>query len=188
MRPEDSWETILDPGERVLWQGQPDATPDWSGLRPARVIAGLGITLFSLFWTILASQAVFTEGVVGLIFPVAGLFFVYQGVKTAGGHVLLDSYRRRRTWYSLTSKRAFIATDIWGKRRLDSYPIGPDTLLDHDLRSPGSIWFAGRHLATRRGSIRSRIGFERLADSDAVMRLMTRIQSERRQDLDPGAP
>ena len=33
--PDDGWDGILDTGETVLWQGQPDPAPDWSEFRAA---------------------------------------------------------------------------------------------------------------------------------------------------------
>lgn len=174
----DGWEGILEPGERVIWQGQPDPTPEFDRLRPGRVITGLAVTGFALFWTFLASGAVATEGLIGWIFPMFGLFFVVLGVRQAGADLLIDAWRRRRTWYSLTNRRAFIASDLFGKRRLDAYPITPATHFEHDGDDPGSIWFATDFVRTKRGSRRRRVGFERVPESGKVLDMMVRVQRE----------
>jgi hypothetical protein len=172
------WDEILEPGEHLLWQGQPDATLDTSGLRAGGMVAGVGMTAFALFWTYLASGAVAQQGLIGWIFPMFGLFFVILGLRQAGGSVFIDAWRRRRTWYSLTNRRAFIATDFLGKRSLEAYPITGQTLFDHDGASPGSIWFATDFVRTKRGSRKRRVGFERLADSGPVLDLMVKVQRE----------
>lgn len=173
-----SWDEILEPGERLLWQGQPDATPDPSGLRPGGMVMGLAMTAFALFWTYLASGAIATDGLIGWVFPMFGLVFVVLGLRQAGGSVLIDAWRRRRTWYSLTSRRAFVATDFLGRRTLDAYPITARTLFEHDGKSPGTIWFATDFVRTKRGSRKRRVGFERIADSGHVLDLMVRAQRE----------
>lgn len=173
-----SWDEILEPGETLLWQGQPDPTPDPSGLRPGSMVMGVALTAFALFWTYLASGAIATDGLIGWVFPMFGLFFVILGVRQAGGQILIDAWRRRRTWYSLTNRRAFIATDVLRRRTLDAYPITGQTLFDHDGKSPGTIWFATDFVRTKRGSRKRRVGFERIADSGHVLDLMVKAQRE----------
>ena len=167
------WEDILEPGERVLWQGQPDPSPDLSALRPAKVLFGLVFVAAALFWITEASRA---DGLAGLILPLFGLIFVLVGLRAAGGEILWDAYRRRRTWYSLTNRRAFIATDLMGRRRLDPYPIGPQTPLSHE--NGRDVFFAMDFVRTKTGSRRRRIGFTDLADSAAVYDIMRKVQRE----------
>lgn len=169
---QDSWSGILFPGERVLWQGQPDPRPDWSGWRLQDTLFGLAFAGFALFWMAAAAGA--TGGpFMGLAFPLLGLPFLVLGLHRAGGRILWDAWHRRHTWYTLTSQRAFIATDLFGRRDLQAYPMTPKTVLDRDGRN---IWFAIDFVRTPRGSRRRKIGFSHLLDADRVFSLMAQVQ------------
>ncbi|MBL9060596.1 MAG: aspartate carbamoyltransferase catalytic subunit, partial [Mangrovicoccus sp.] len=109
----------------------------------------------------------------GLAFPLLGLPFLALGLHRAGGRILWEAWRRRRTWYTLTSQRAFIATELFGRRDLQAYPMTPKTVLDRDGRN---IWFAIDFVRTPRGSRRRKIGFSHLLDADRVFSLMAQVQ------------
>ena len=168
----DGWDGILYPGETVLWQGQPDPRPDWSRWRLHDTIFGLAFAGFALFWMATAAGA--TGGpFMGIAFPLLGLPFLVLGLYRAGGRYLWDAWRRRHTWYTLTDQRAFIATDLFGRRDLQAYPMTRTTVLDRD--GP-HIWFATDFVRTGRGSRRRKIGFSHLLDADRVFSLMAQVQ------------
>lgn len=170
------WEGILDEGERILWQGRPDTR---LRLKPAGLVGmafGVSFAGFALFWMIMAAQA-------GGGFWMFGLLHFAIGLALALGPLIWDPFRRSRTWYTLTDRRAFIATDLplQGKR-LKSYPIDEDTLLEFTPGEPATVSFAQE---TRRGNNGRRhtvrIGFERIPDGERVYRLIRDIQRRHRR-------
>lgn len=169
------WEGILDPGERILWRGRPDGAIAWATFDVKRAAFGCAIMAFAAIWTSGALSAA-PAGLPGLILPLAGLFFFGLGLRQAGGHLIWDAYLRRSSWYTLTDRRAIIATDLLGRKRLKSYPIASDAPLTLVGTDPGDILFATAYRRTKHGSRPQRIGFERLHDARAVYDLMRRVQ------------
>ena len=169
----DGWAGILNPGERVIWQGQPDPAPDFTGWRMSDGLFGGAFAGFALFWMVMALGQVPGGTFIGLVFPLFGLPFLVLGLQRAGGERLWQAYMRRRTWYTLTTERAFIATNVLGRRQLAAYPITPATKLDRDGRD---IWFATDIVRSRRGTDRRRVGFTHLSDPARVEGLMRQLQ------------
>ena len=187
MSPPPGWEDILDPGETLLWQGQPERGPAFRPKHPMQLVMGGFFTVFSIVWIRMALWM--SDGMDGAfgglidIFPVFGLLFLGVGLYMAGGFVLWDMLRLSRTTYSLSDRRAFIATDLpLQGRRLRSWPLDADTRLMLDDRTPGSVWFAWKTVAYRnRSSLDSvqthdvPIGFERIREARRVYRMMRDI-------------
>lgn len=167
----DGWDGILDPDERILWQGQPDASIVLRRAHLATFPFGLAFSGFALFWMIMASFA-------GGYFWMFGLLHFGVGIAIALGPIFLTPWIRRRTWYTLTNRRAFIATNTpMGGRRLTSYPIGPDTTLDFRDDGLPSLYFAHRVRTGKKGRRhRDDIGFERIEDGREVYRMMREMQ------------
>ncbi|MFQ5624190.1 MAG: aspartate carbamoyltransferase catalytic subunit, partial [Paracoccaceae bacterium] len=113
----------------------------------------------------------------GGVFWMFGLIHFLVGVGIAVVPPFWTTFRRRRTWYALTDRRAFVATDLPLRgRRLKSYPITSEAVLDFNNEEPATIYFAQQ---TRRGKNRTyqvNIGFERIADGPEVYQLMRGIQ------------
>ena len=99
------------------------------------------------------------------------------GAGMVWGAIWWPSFRRRRSWYTLTDRRAFIATDlpIQG-RRLQSWPINRGTRLELREGPPDSVFFATRKKRGRNGTYTVPVGFERIPDGKQVLRLMRDIQ------------
>ena len=169
------WEGILDPGEKILWQGGPDPSIVLSPGSVATFLFGLAFAGFALFWMIMASLG-------GGFFWMFGLLHFGVGVSIASGGIVWPAWRRRHSWYTLTDKRAFIATDmpITG-RKLKSYPITTETVLEFDARDPASIYFHSDYKRTKNGSREVRIGFERIAEGKHVYDLMRSVQRGTRE-------
>lgn len=165
------WDGILDAGENILWQGRPDGAVHFGVGNLPVVLFGLAFSAFALVWMIMASQA-------GGFFWMFGLLHFAVGIGLAFGAIWWDAYKRRHTWYSLTDRRAFIATDLplFG-RRLQSYPIEKDTALNYTPGSPGAIHFAHETRRSSNGRHRTvEIGFEFISEGDTVYTLMRDIQ------------
>lgn len=169
------WESILDPGEQILWQGRPDQRFHFNLMKLPLVIFGLGFAGFALFWMVMAAEAGGGFWAFGLIHFSVGLGLVFSAVGWA-------TLRRRGTWYTLTDRRAFIATalPLRGKN-LDSYTITPDMRLSLRDGRPGSLIFASEERRGNKGGVYNEdIGFERIAEADRVYRLMRDIQRRKR--------
>lgn len=170
----NGWEGLLAPGETILWQGRPSGQVTFAGLDARRTIFGLFFLGFALFWTFGAvSHTGEAPTPARLLFPLFGLLFIYQGAKLAGGDRIWQAYERRHSWYTLTSERAFIATELFGRRNLRSWPITSTTILDYEDGRTGSVFFADRSGSFARGR---RIGFEFIDDGREVLDLMRRVQ------------
>ncbi len=169
----DGWDGILDKGEEILWQGRPNEKFRFRIADIATFLFGLAFAGFALFWMIMAASA-------GGFFWMFGLIHFFVGLSISVIPVLLDNIRRKHTWYTLTDRRAFIATDmpIIG-RRLKSYPINSSTLIDYEDTNPPSIYFAEEFRRTKNGARRIKIGFVMIEEAREVLRLMK--QARKRQ-------
>lgn len=165
------WEGILDKGEKILWQGRPDGKIHMKIGNYASFGFGLIFAGFAVFWMVMASSA-------GGGFWMFGLIHFFVGIGLSFGSIFWSAYKRRNSWYTLTDKRAFIASDLPLKgRSLNSYPIKADTVLEYQQGAFSTIHFSEE---TRRGNKGRRytvkIGFERIGDGDKVYRLMRDVQ------------
>lgn len=186
MNAQDPWAGILAPGETILWQGRPDTRPQWAALTRQRMVPAAVFTVVAVIWFVQAA-ALADRGGVAALMPLLALPFLGIGLYHLGGHVLWDAYRRGRTWYSLSNKRAFIATDLpFRGKRLKSYPITRETILSFDGAEPGSIGFAFEPVPMKRGTRMRMVGFERIPDGNTVYALLRGVQGKIERDLPPG--
>lgn len=175
------WEGILEAGEQILWQGRPGQAFHIGFEDLFKGVFGLFFAGFAAFWMAMAMTA-------GGFFWMFGLLHFGAGLALVFGSLLGPTIRRRNTWYTLTDRRAFIATDMPLKSRsLKSYPIGPDTALAYYDGDPATIHFAREQRRTDKGrGYTVDIGFERISEGDKVLRLMHGVK-DRLQDAPAGA-
>lgn len=160
------WDGILAPGERILWQGRPEPHLDFTRAGLVQTAFGLPILVYAVIWTVMGSRVADPGPFLRFLLAV-GLFFIALGLYLVLGHFLWDAYRRRRTWYTLTDRRAFIATAVLGRRKLRSHAlqrIAPQ----YDGRVPGTIRFAAD----------LRDGFEMIADAPRVLEILRAAQRD----------
>jgi hypothetical protein len=164
------WESILDEGENILWQGRPDARLVWKISYIFTFIFGMIFAGFALFWMVMASQA-------GGGFWMFGLIHFSVGLGIAVGPPFWSAFSRRHTWYTLSDRRAFIATDKpFVGRRLKSYPITDDTVIGFEPGTTATIHFASERRRSKNGSHTVPIGFERIPDGEDVYAKIRAIQ------------
>lgn len=165
------WEGILDDDETILWQGQPK--PGLS-LRPRHIgtlIFGLFFAGFALFWMRMAYEP-------GTFFWAFGLIHFCAGLGVAFAPVVMPLISSRRTWYTLTDRRAFIARQsLFGQRKLKSYPITADTAIELETGTVSSIYFASQTRRRNKRTYVDHIGFERLDDAAPVLRMIRDVQN-----------
>jgi hypothetical protein len=164
------WDGILDEGEDIIWQGRPDAKLVFKPENIVMFLFGLAFAGFALFWMVMASMA-------GGFFWMFGLIHFSVGVGIAGGALFWNAYKRKHSWYTLTSRRAFIATDmpVMG-RSLKSYPIDEDTVLDFIDGDLATIHFATERKRGKNGTYTVNIGFEWIENGRAVYQIFRDIQ------------
>ena len=166
------WEGILDADEGIRWQGRPDGAMVWKPSNFITILFGLAFSGFALFWMIMAASA-------GGGFWMFGLIHFFVGIGIGIGPIFWSTYRRRNTWYTLTDKRALIATNLPMRgRKLKSYPITKETPLEFSTGDPASITFATERRRSKNGSYEVKIGFERIADGKQVYAMIRDIQKE----------
>lgn len=170
------WEGILDPGERILWQGRPGQGFHLEPHKLIPAVFGLVFAGFALFWMVMAAQS-------GGGFWMFGLIHFTVGLWLTAHSLFWGSFVRRRTWYTLSDKRAFFATDLPFKgKQLASYPITRGTpLAFHEGRD--TVVFAKEE---RRGNKGRRfsvdIGFEHIEDAKKVYRLMNDLRHHKESE------
>ena len=167
------WEGILEEGEEILWQGRPDGR---IALRPSNwfmLLFGIAFGGFALFWMVMAGA------LGGGTFALFGLPHFLIGAGMVWSAVYWSAYRRRRSWYTLTNRNAYIATDlpIMGKR-LKSWPITRDMKLEFVDEEPATIWFASRLKRGKNGTYRVPVGFERIEDGRKVYALFREARKQ----------
>lgn len=166
------WDGILDEDETILWQGRPIAGISFQNIDVISTLMGLFFMGFSLFWMGMALNITSGFGPSGFggvfpyIFPLFGVPFFFIGFYNAIGHLFWDAYLRSKTHYTLSSKRAFIATDhpTKGKLLVD-HKIDQDTDLTLKIGPPDSVFF-----------VKARNGFKRIEDGRKVHKLMRQVQ------------
>lgn len=165
------WEGILDPGERIVWQGRPDQGFHVdAGEIPAALFALL-FSGFAVFWMTKVATA-------GGAFWMFGLIHFSVGIGIFWKSLFGPTRRRRRTWYTLTDRRAFIATkSARNGKELKSYPITANTRLAMRDGRPATIHFARERRQGSKGrSYTVPIGFERVADGQKVLAFLRAAQ------------
>lgn len=165
----DGWDGILEADETLLWQDRPDGAFIWPTLTPKSLAPMIAICGFSLFWMYQAAQS-------GGYFWLLGLLIFGAGISTLFRAPLRNMRLRRASWYSLSNRRAFIATDNKGQRQLQSYDIHPDLVLELVDGTPGSVYFDTIFINTSKGSSRQKVGFERIADARRIYDMLRKIQ------------
>lgn len=165
------WEGILDEGEKILWQGRPGQDFHIPAGSIFIALFGLVFTGFAVFWMSMMA------GMAGP-FWMFGLIHFSAGLAVSGSAVFGNTWKRRHSWYTLTDRRAFVATDLPFKgRNLKSYPIGPTTTIDYQAGPPATVHFAEELRSGSKGrTYKARVGFERLDDGAEVMRQIRKAQ------------
>ncbi len=183
----DGWEDILDPGERILWQGRPEARFYWEDLIDSRAIMGGLFILFGLFWFLRTGADLllgnFAGDLMGYIVPLFGLVFALAGLNLILGRQLREYLLLKRSFYTLTTRHAFVATEVRGQRKLERFILGPSLIPALEEGDPGSVWFSDRDLSGQWRSygmgqhigvppFAGRRGFARIRDARKVYRLI----------------
>ena len=138
----------LDPGERVLWAGQPRQGIFFRSSDVFIIPFSLLWGGFAIFWeTMVLTQTRHGKNApapVRIIFPLWGIPFVLLGLYLIFGRFFVDSWRRRRTWYGVTDRRALIVRTGPGRSvtSFDLRTIGQVIYQEH-ADGTGTLMFGG---------------------------------------------
>lgn len=163
-----AWDGILDPGERIVWQGHPTGRLRLEFEGPFQVV-------FMAIWGGIPLVMIISQP--AALFLIVPVFFVGIALWFFIGQHFWAAYQRRNTFYTVTNSRAFIARKGFVRRQLSSYPITADTEFDLEDRPGGAVWF-GAQPKTRMFSNthHAKIGFEQLADPRAAYQALRGVQ------------
>lgn len=180
----ENWEAYLDPGERLLWEGEPAKGLRINGAAITKSLFGIPFLAFALFWTYGASDSfsTFLAPTLGFktFFPMFGILFILVGLYMLVGQYFWGAYKRGRTRYALSDKRAFIASQAI-RKELNFYPIKAATEVHMKPGTETSIYFAVRIYRSKNGARRVPLGFEYISDGEEVYRLIRQIQNDDKQ-------
>lgn len=165
----DGWDGILDDDEHILWQGRPFDGFRFDFSQPHLLAMGVVLIGFSIFWMQMAARG-------GGYFWTFGLLIFGIGIFNAIGIHFWKTYVRRNTYYTLTSKNAFIATNLFGRKSLKTYHIENSTDLEFFDGPTQTIVFAKVTKRGKHGSYQVPVGFEFIHDGRDVMKLLRGVQ------------
>ncbi len=153
----EGWDGILEPGERILWQGRSDGRIRWGDMVSVQTVFGVVFTAFAVFWitgaaSMMSNSRMSSPGIFAF-FPLFGIPFVLVGLNMVIGRHLTDAWTRRNTHNTLTDRAAYVASKAWGRRRLERTGYDEMTMLELEDGDPGSVWFGEKvttHSTSRR--------------------------------------
>lgn len=139
----DQWSGILENGEEILWQGRPQGSHSFLELGIYPIIAGPALFVLALALKVILPSWWFSELYPPEILRLLSLIFWSGGWTVLGGNYLIWRCLEYYTWYTLTNKRAFIATAYPGfHKKLYDYQINGDTYVQLVEAERNSVYFA----------------------------------------------
>ena len=126
--------------EQILWTGQPETSVLFTKADIFLVPFSLFWGGFALLWEYLALTSSMKSDEVGpieLIFPLFGIPFVLIGLYFIFGRFLYKSWKKKRTWYAVTNKRALVLTNTFG-RKLQAVDLKNLSAMNKSIRKDGS--------------------------------------------------
>lgn len=188
------WEDIFEPGEELLWQGQPIPGTDWGDLLTDSARSAFIPLIIGTAWTALVLVMV-EPFWAKLIMAPFGLPFIWSGYALTFGKVLTTARALNETWYTVSSRALYIASVSKEQRKLERFALS-DLPFEPQLidGSPGTIWFAERDTGiTHRTSysrnaqhhrsirqVRDLVGFRRLESPREVYGIITKARAKLR--------
>lgn len=178
----------VEPGETILWQGQPAGQIVPRHFWAAPAILGWLVVAFGAVWFLNLSDMLDDPQIPFPItlFPFIGLVFVAIGLWNALISPVTSALRRRGTRYALTDRAAYISE----RGATTRYPLERMIRIDFDPGPPGSILFdhqVKQHTRVRHnrgGKLGSRTtrrstGFVLIPDAGAVHHRLLEAKAKR---------
>lgn len=113
--PRHGWEELLDPGEALLWQGEP--AKGWHVQDPRAGALGVLILAFGGFCLLMPSPTPRVPSIfdLSLMFTILGALFLSIGLVLVMYQFVFAPLVLTKTRYALTDRRAFIARRLIGR-------------------------------------------------------------------------
>ena len=181
--PSDKFRDELNPGERIIWSGQPQ-----QGLMLR--LADFLMIPFSLLWggfAIFWESSVMSNGA-PFFFMIWGIPFVLMGLYMIFGRFFVDMAQRSKTYYALTSERVIIISGLFNQNvktlRLNQLP---EINISTRSNGQGTITFGAVHPMAwmysgggfpNRGRYNFAPSFDMINDVKMVYQQIKRLQRE----------
>lgn len=172
------WDGILEEGERILWQGSPDPKVQISRAAVRPMLLGVGPIIFAVvMYRVTGPDLSFRDPPSYVLYGVMALLMA-MGLWMIIGAPFREARKRRNSFYTLTTKRAFIG--LGGDRRtLEHHEITEDTPIIFHPGDRATLYFARRIIKSSDPDTSDRIepiGFELIREGDHVHQLMTAVR------------
>lgn len=174
----NQWEDYLEADEKLLWQGAPATGLRFSSKGLFTSIFGLFFFGFSVFWVTMAASFGGNTPL-DYLFPLFGLPFVLVGFWMVVGHWFYDAFKRKRSRYALTNRRAIIARNLI-RRKMESYEITPQSPISLVEGALDTVNFAQRTYRTKNGTNTVNIGFRYIEDGLKVFNVLKAMRKEQK--------
>lgn len=177
-------------GESLLWASRPNPSvifhsDDWYTIPFSLLWAG-----FSIFWEAgaLGFWGHSSKASPPIFMAIWGIPFVIIGQYMIWGRFVYDGWRKRRTFYGITSRR-LIALQEGTKRRTCSMYLDAIPSIERDGGPNGTLWFGNKYPMMAQRGQRTRqsrfyIGevpiFADIDDADSVYRLILDLSEKAR--------
>lgn len=146
MSRKDPWAGLLDEDEVILWQGAPRAAFYWRKQYGFGFLAACALIVSTIVQGL--------QDRMPIVLGIAAVFAILPPI--------LDSVRRRFSFFTLTNRRAFIGTAVpLFRRRLKDFSLTAHTMLEFDQQGARcAVYFAELVSKGKDGEQRRKIGFE----------------------------
>jgi hypothetical protein len=142
---QDAIGPLLHPGERILWQGQPNV---WAySMRGAWYLVPFSLLWggFAIFWEV----SVLTLGA-GPFFALWGVPFVLIGLYLIFGRIYVARREAQRTHYAVTNQRVVILAGAFSRRTIEmALSDPPPSQLEEVASGLGTITFGAQTIGFR---------------------------------------
>lgn len=180
----DRWEDWFQPGEQLIWEGEPVTGRIHWGRNIFLTCFGIPFLLggFAIAGTALGVIP-WDGGIIGLglkTFLLAfSVPFIAMGGGLAFGTWVADYLQPRRTRYALTNRAGYVATNYWN-RNMDVIPEKSGVRVEYEEtgRGSGTVYFHFDHHTDSDGDKAvTKRGFENIADAKQVYDLIRDLKS-----------
>lgn len=178
------WQTLMRPGEKIIWEGRPLPGFHQPGKSLFLMIFGLpflviGVALFVFGLHRLTQVDTASDAGLALFLTAFALPFGALGGFLVFGPYVSARNAARRVRYALSNRAAYVERTTLG-RKFEVYPILPMTALEiEEGKKVSSIWVHARMERDSDGDMGTvRAGFENIADGQSVYQLIRQIQAE----------
>jgi len=133
----DSQYSLLEAGEKMLWEGRPQRGFMLRSSDAMLIPFSIFFFGFSIFWEFQA-----TNGKAPTFFSLWGIPFIAVGFYLLIGRFLVDAFVRGSTYYGVTDQRVLISSGLWSREVRSLFLAGlPEMRLTQKSNGRGTIKF-----------------------------------------------